>query len=131
VGALEFTHEFYQRFDGLECDCVIDGRTHPADRAVAGQSHEPHRGSILRELLLDIFIATGDAIDYVHARPRSLLDGADIVAVARVDRVVQRLGFGFVALFDCRKPTLLRRPFEHHSNDVHRERRWRVAERLL
>ena len=39
---------------------------------------------------------------FIFERER-FLDRADVEATAGVDRVVEQLGFGFVALFDCRR----------------------------
>src|SRR5216683_1151939 len=112
--ALELAHEGDHDLHGVESDRVIQRDAHAADRTMAGRADQPGGRRLFREFLLDGFIASSYTEDYVHARARSLLDWAGVVA-AGVDRVVEQLGFGFVALFDRGDATFGAHPLHHQA----------------
>ena len=107
---------------------VVQARAHAADRAMA---FERHQARLLRcggEGLVELGIRERER--HVHPRARVLRDRV-LVERRAVDRRVQLLRLGAIALADAAQPALPLEPLEHEPRHVPREGRRRVEHRAV
>src|SRR5271170_7807945 len=131
VGVVELAHVGDERIDGVLAHGVVERDAHAANGAVAGRADKIRGRGAFGEIFFDGFVAAGDAEDDVHQRARGFFDGAAVEVVAAFDGVIERFGFGFIALLNAGESAFGGDPFGDQAEDVDGERRRRVIERLF
>ena len=97
---------------------------------MAGHACDVCRSGRLREFFLHGFVAARNPEHHIHFGARILFYRAGIES-ARVDRIVEQVGFSFVSFFGCGYAAFGRHPLENQTHDVDRKGRRSVEERVF